>query len=98
MLRRSAGVANIARGEIIEEATRADALAAGHLRCAYLDVFNTEPLPQESPLWDLPNVLISPHSGDRVVGWLETAVEVFLGNFDHFEKGEELMNIRMPAV
>jgi phosphoglycerate dehydrogenase-like enzyme len=62
LLPRSAGLANIARGELIDEPALAEALAGGRLRCAYLDVFTAEPLQRESPLWGLPNVLISPHN------------------------------------
>ena len=87
-----AGIANIARGEIIDEAALADALAAGRLRCAYLDVFNTEPLPQESPFWDLPNVLISPHNAGASTGTYARGVEIFLRNLANYLRGQPLEN------
>ena len=83
MLRRSAGVANIARGEIIDEAARADTLEADRLRCAYLNVFNTGPPPQQSPLWDLPNVLFSSHNAGASTGAYRRGMEIFLRNLSH---------------
>src|SRR5680860_1210355 len=53
---------NIARGAMIDETALVDVLEQGHLAFAALDVFRHEPLPPDSPLWDLPNVLVSPHS------------------------------------
>jgi phosphoglycerate dehydrogenase-like enzyme len=57
---------NIARGDVVDETALVEALRAGHLRGAALDVFETEPLPADSPLWDLPNVFVSPHSASTV--------------------------------
>jgi len=60
-LPRGAVVLNLARGRLVDEEALLEALTDGHLRGAGLDVFNTEPLPPESPFWPLPNVLITPH-------------------------------------
>lgn len=87
-----AAVANIARGEIIDEAALAAALKAGRLRHAYLDVFHTEPLPTESPLWDLPNVLISPHNAGASTGTAARGVEIFLRNLEHYLREQPLEN------
>ena len=92
LLKPDAGVANIARGEIIDETALAAALGAGRLRHAYLDVFHTEPLPGESPLWDLPNVLISPHNAGASTGTYARGVEIFLRNLGHYLYARPLEN------
>ena len=61
LLKPTAVVVNVARGDVVDEAALVDALQAGRLRGAALDVFEQEPLPTDSPLWTLPNVLVSPH-------------------------------------
>jgi phosphoglycerate dehydrogenase-like enzyme len=71
---------NIARGQIIDEAALLDGLKSGRIGFAALDVTTTEPLPPESPFWDQPNVLISPHSASTVVGENEQIVEIFRWN------------------
>jgi phosphoglycerate dehydrogenase-like enzyme len=78
---------------VIVESAMIAALSSGRIRGAALDVFDHEPLPPGHPLFGLPNVLLCPHSADRVVGWLETAMDVFLANYERFEKGEELTNV-----
>jgi D-2-hydroxyacid dehydrogenase (NADP+) len=92
LMKPSAGIANIARGEIIDEAALADTLKAKRLRHAYLDVFNTEPLPPESPLWDLPNVLISPHNAGASTGTYARGVEIFLRNLGNYLGGMPMEN------
>ena len=62
LLPRGAHVLNVSRGEVIDEAAMIESLKGGHLAGAYLDVFEQEPLPAESALWDLPNVIITPHN------------------------------------
>jgi phosphoglycerate dehydrogenase-like enzyme len=88
----TAGLANIARGELIDETALAEALAAGRLRCAYLDVFTVEPLPRESPLWRLPNVLISPHNAGASRGTYARGVEIFLRNLENYLHARPLRN------
>jgi D-2-hydroxyacid dehydrogenase (NADP+) len=92
LIKPSAGIANIARGEIIDEAALAEALKAKRLRYAYLDVFNTEPLPPESPLWDLPNVLISPHNAGASTGTYARGVEIFLRNLSNYLRAQPMEN------
>ena len=93
VMKPNAVIMNVGRGPVIDERAMIQALRTNKIRGAALDVFDQEPLPAEHPLFDLPNVLLSPHSGDRVTGWLEIAVEVFLANFERFEKGEPLLNV-----
>jgi phosphoglycerate dehydrogenase-like enzyme len=74
----------------VDEAALVLALEARRLRGAALDVFETEPLPRESPLWRLPNVLLSPHCADHVPGWVDEAMPVFLRQLERFRRGEPL--------
>jgi len=92
LMKSGAGIANIARGEIIDEAALADALKHQRLRHAYLDVFHTEPLPAESPLWDLPNVLISPHNAGASTGTYARGVEIFLRNLENYLSDKPMEN------
>jgi phosphoglycerate dehydrogenase-like enzyme len=85
-------VANVARGSMIDEAAMIDALRNGHLGGAVLDVFEKEPLDPASPLWTLPNVVISPHSsGLRAAHWDEV-LALFIDNLERFQRGEPLRN------
>jgi len=93
----TAGLANIARGELIDETALADALAGGRLRCAYLDVFTVEPLPQTSPLWTLPNVLISPHNAGASRGTYARGVDIFLRNLEKYLAAMPMENEASPA-
>jgi phosphoglycerate dehydrogenase-like enzyme len=92
-LKRSAVLINVGRGPIVDEQCLEAALRARRLRGAALDVFGTEPLPADHPLYQLDNVLVSPHTADHVAGWLERAVEIFLENFGRYLRGEELENV-----
>ncbi|WP_421995999.1 D-2-hydroxyacid dehydrogenase [Reyranella sp.] len=83
---------NVSRGEIAIEADILAALQAGHLAGAYLDVFEREPLDPASPLWDLPNVLISPHTASHSQGQNEAIFEIFLDNLARFRAGTKLRN------
>ena len=86
-------IVNISRGQVIDEAAMIEALASGHLKGAALDVFAVEPLPKESPLWDLPNVLISPHSASTVHLENTRIVDIFLDNLGRFAAGQPLRNL-----
>ncbi|HYR43776.1 MAG TPA: D-2-hydroxyacid dehydrogenase [Terriglobia bacterium] len=93
MLNPGAIVINVARGKIIHEAALIAALQNGHVGGAVLDVFEREPLPPDSPLWTLPNVIISPHvSGVRPDHWDEV-IDLFSRNLERFERGEGLLNL-----
>jgi phosphoglycerate dehydrogenase-like enzyme len=91
----SAIVMNVGRGPVIDEAALIRALAEKRLGGAALDVFETEPLAADSPLWDMENVLISPHCTDRTVNpdWLDLSMQCFIDNFQRYMKGEPLENL-----
>ena len=85
-------VVNVARGQVLDEAALVDALVSGHLGGAALDVFDVEPLPAASPLWDLENVLVSPHSASTLPQENEALVDLFVDNLRRFLGGTELRN------
>jgi len=91
-LPQGACVINVARGEIIDEPALVASLASGHLGGAYLDVFETEPLPVESPLWDMPNVIVSPHEAGASSASEDRIAAIFLSNLERWAKGESLVN------
>ena len=84
---------NTSRGAVVDEPALVDALRTGHLAGAYLDVFETEPLPVESPLWAMSNVLVTPHASDNVVGWPRRFAELFADNLDRWRADEALLNV-----
>ena len=86
-------VLNVGRGEIVDEAALVAALARGHLGGAYLDVFAEEPLPEASPLWSLPNVIVTPHASSISAGSLDRQVEIFFDNLARHLRGEPLANV-----
>jgi len=75
-----AGLVNVSRGEVVVEKDLIEALQNGNLGSAYLDVFEHEPLPQKSPLWSLPNVIVTPHSAGFSAGNEERVSQLFLDN------------------
>jgi len=84
---------NVSRGKLVDEAALARALAGGTIGGAGLDVFEHEPLDPASPLWALPNVLITPHmSGFRADHW-DAATDLFAENLRRFEAGRPLLNV-----
>jgi D-2-hydroxyacid dehydrogenase (NADP+) len=91
-LKRGARIINVARGEVLDEAALIEALRRGHLAGAYLDVFATEPLPPDSPLWDLPNVLISPHNAAAAAGNAGRVYRIFVENLIRWHRREPLLN------
>lgn len=83
---------NVGRGELIDQGALTDALASGRLAGAGLDVFDPEPLPPDDELWDLPNVIISPHSSGSSDGTTRRVAEIFLDNLGRFVRLEPLRN------
>ena len=93
LLNGGAIIINVARGKIVDEAALITAIQSGQLGGAVLDVFESEPLDRASPLWSLPNVIISPHSaGVRPDHWDEV-IDLFSENLRRFQRGEPLLNM-----
>jgi phosphoglycerate dehydrogenase-like enzyme len=92
-LPKGAWVANIARGGLIDQGALIAALKSGHLGGAYLDVTDPEPLPPESELWSLPNVIISPHSSWASNEFRNRAAVIFLDNLDRYRRQQPLRNV-----
>ena len=87
-------VVNVARGALLDEQALAEALAARRLRGAVLDVFSQEPLPADSPLWRLPNVLVTPHvSAVSPARFWDRMLALFLENWRRYRAGERLRNL-----
>ena len=97
LLPRGARLVNVARGEIVDEPALIEALRSGHLAGAYLDVFEKEPLPAESPLWDLPNVIVTPHNSGASSGNDARIVALFGANLERWLSGRPLVNEVAPA-
>ncbi len=86
--------ANVGRGKVVEEAALVEALESGHLSGAALDVFEVEPLPEESPLWGMESVVISAHTTDVVPDLINAAqTDLFCENLRRYLAGEELVNV-----
>ncbi len=84
---------NIGRGGTVDEAALADAVRMAEIGGAALDVFEEEPLPPDSPLWELEGVIVSPHMSGDVFGWQERIVELFAENLRRYVVGEPLLNV-----
>ena len=84
---------NIARGSVCDEAALVRALQDGRLAGAALDVFEQEPLPADSPLWRLPNVLLSPHISGMTPAYDDRAMQIFAENLRRYLAGEPLLNL-----
>lgn len=91
-------VVNVGRGTVIDEGALVDALRSGQVGFAALDVFAVEPLPADSPLWDLENVLVSPHSGGLDTKEDERICAIFCDNLRAYLAGRPLSNVVDPAL
>jgi phosphoglycerate dehydrogenase-like enzyme len=92
-MRPGALLVNTARGPIVDQAAMIEALESGRLGGAYLDVFETEPLPPESPLWRLGNVIVTPHAAENIADWPRRFAAFFADNLDRWRAGEPLENL-----
>ena len=92
----SAVIVNLSRGGVIDEVPLIDALYARRLRGAGLDVFDVEPLPPESPFWDAPNTLVSPHFSAPVHDRLKRTLSIIEENYRRYRAGEAMLNALTP--
>lgn len=91
-MRPQAVLVNVSRGAVIDETALVATLSSGGIAGAALDVFDTEPLPSDSPLWVMPNVIVTPHSAGTAPGGDDRATEMFLANLQRYVLGEPLCN------
>ncbi len=84
---------NTSRGAIVDERALITALREGQLRGAGLDVFETEPLPADSPFWDMPNVIVTPHASGFTPYYFTRAAEQFADNLERYLDGQPLQNV-----
>jgi phosphoglycerate dehydrogenase-like enzyme len=92
-MRPHARLVNVGRGPLVVEDDLVEALTAGRIAAAALDVFADEPLPETSPLWAMPNVVVSPHMSGDVVGWRSELVALFHDNLTRYLDGRPLRNV-----
>ena len=89
---------NVARGRLVDERALVRALREGPLGGAVLDTFREEPLPPDSPLYSLPNVIVTPHTSWSSGGVLDRSIDLFCENLGRFARGEQLHNLVDPDV
>jgi phosphoglycerate dehydrogenase-like enzyme len=92
-LPRGSYLVNVGRGALLDEAALGEALRSGQLAGAALDVFAEEPLPPTSPLWSLPNLIVTPHTSTHTLENDERSLTLFLDNLERFRRGEALRNV-----
>lgn len=97
-LPRGAHLVNVARGEVVVEAALVEALQSGHLGGAFLDVFEQEPLPPDSPLWRMPGVMITPHSAGHSDGNAARVATIFLDKLRQWLSGPPLVSAVQPPA
>lgn len=97
-LKPGAWVINVARGELVDERALGRALREGRLGGAVLDTFREEPLPPTSPLYDLPNVILTPHTSWSSTRVLDRSVDLFCDNLRRYAEGRPLLNVVDPTA
>ena len=91
-MKKTARFINLSRGEVVDESALVAALETGEIAGAVLDVFQQEPLPEDSPLWSTPNLVVSPHMSGDYDTHQTTVAELFLDNLDRYARGDTLIN------
>ena len=86
-------IINVARGPVVDEPALISALQSGHLAGAGLDVTEVEPLPVDSPLWKLPNVIITPHVGAQSRRRVDDTTDLVCENLRRYLAGRKLLNL-----
>jgi phosphoglycerate dehydrogenase-like enzyme len=97
-MKHGAFLINVARGRLIDDEALVKALQDGHLGGAALDVFTTEPLEGDSLYWDMPNVIVTPHTSGAMQDYWTPLVALFSENLRRFERGEALLNVVDKAL
>lgn len=92
MMNGEAVLINVARGGVVDQDSMVYALQQHSIGGAALDVFETEPLPQDSPLWDLSNVIVTPHMSGSTPEYMDRCAELFVENYRRYLEGEPLEN------
>ncbi|MCL4466091.1 MAG: D-2-hydroxyacid dehydrogenase [Chloroflexi bacterium] len=92
-MKTDAALINVARGSVVEEEALIEALRSNTIRAAYLDVFENEPLPPESPLYKLPNAIVMPHNSPFSQNLIYHMADIFLDNFGRYCSGRPLINV-----
>jgi phosphoglycerate dehydrogenase-like enzyme len=96
--KRGAYFINLARGSIVDEVALRQAIASGALKGATMDVFRTEPLPLDDPMWHAEGVIVTPHVSGEVRDWQTAAARLFLDNLGRWVRSEALCNLCDPAL
>jgi len=96
-LKPGAVLIDVSRGGIMRQAALIEALQSGRLGGAALDVFETEPLPPDNPLWGMANVILTPHCSSVYDGWDRRSMDMFCDNLDRWRQGLPLENVVDPA-
>jgi len=89
----TAHLINVARGAVVDEPALIEALRTGRIAGAALDVTTEEPLPKDSPLWNMPNVIVSPHMSGDFIGYQEALASAFVENFRRYRARRPLLNV-----
>lgn len=84
---------SIGRGDVVDETCVANMLKSGRLRGAALDVFQVEPLPKSSPLWECPNLILTPHMSAKSIYYMDRCVAIFIDNLLAYRQGKEMKNL-----
>ncbi len=95
-MKKTAYLIALGRGGQVREQDLATALREGVIAGAMLDVFETEPLPNDSPLWDAPNLVITPHIAGNTEHYDQLVLDLFMANLDRYMQGEPLFNLYLP--
>jgi phosphoglycerate dehydrogenase-like enzyme len=93
LLKHTSVVINIGRGELMDEAKAIEVLQSNRIRGMAMDVFHQEPLPQDSILWDLDSLLITPHMAAMTDRFLDRSIDRFIKNYQHYINGEKMVDV-----
>ncbi len=93
LLPQGAYLINLSRGEVVDQAALVECLNDGHLGGAFLDVFEVEPLPTSSPLWDMKQVMVSPHTAGHFTGYAQAVFDIFCHNLNAYVLQQPLRNV-----